>query len=110
MGWRGGLRGIKEQIHEIRKGDGEGWRTGRSQMGFRSIYCTHIYVYKQGVSSQALKMKKGKGDFKDMHSHVAVHTSSPRRGLTVALNCAVPNTLDRAILSEYSVPACSSMM
>ena len=38
------------------------------------------------------------------------HTSSPRRGLTVVLTHSVPNMLNRAILSEYSVPACSPMM
>ena len=91
MGWRGGLRGIKEQIHGIRKGDGEGWRTGRSQMGLRSIYCTHVYVYKQGVSSQALKMKKGKGDFKGMHSRVCGCThqlTKERSDCSIELCCS----------------------
>ena len=39
-----------------------------------------------------------------------VHTSSPRRGLTVVLTHAVPNILISTFLREYSVPACSPMM
>ena len=35
---------------------------------------------------------------------------SPRRGVTVVLNHTVPNTLDRVMLSEYSVPACNPMI
>ena len=38
------------------------------------------------------------------------YTSSPRKGLTVVLTHSVPNTLERPILSEYDVPACSPMM
>ena len=38
------------------------------------------------------------------------HTNSPRRGLTVVLTHTVSKMLDRVMLREYSVPACSPMM
>ena len=42
--------------------------------------------------------------------HSSIYTNSPRRGLTVVLTDTVPKMLDRVMLIEYSVPACSPMM
>ena len=42
--------------------------------------------------------------------NVPCNTPSPRRGLTEVLIHSVPNMLDSATFSEYSVPACSPMM
>ena len=42
--------------------------------------------------------------------YVNGHSYSPRRGLTVVLTHTVPKMLDRVMLREYSMPACSPMM
>ena len=57
---------------------------------------------------------EGRGRGRELRMQVKVHRtvyiSSPRRGLTVVLTHTVPNMLDRVMLREYSVPACSPMM
>ena len=42
--------------------------------------------------------------------HISIYTNSPKRGLTVVLTHTVPKMLDRVMVREYSVPACSPMM
>ena len=82
----------------------EGWPEGEGQGE-----CTHppdtLFPFTFCIVGRSLYLTQS-----DPTAQLHVHTSSPRRGLTVVLTHAVPNMLVRAILREYSVPACSPMM
>ena len=64
-----------------------------------------------GVEGRPEGERRGRrGRYEQVSMTTCAQTNSPRRGLTVVLTHTVPSMLDRVMLREYSVPACSPMM